>query len=542
MSRVIVIEHRAEVARLLVERLRENHVVEVRPIDKKPVDCVVYSPPFSHREDAPDLAAAEAIFRQCECTSVKQFVLVSSAAIYGATPQNPGLIRETRATFRDDRFKIARRWAKLEQLAEKHFSKGVVLTILRPATVLAHGSGDYFTRLFRSRLAITLPGHDPSLQLLSPGDLADSVKCAIEGKAVGVFNVAPRSVLPLHKALRLANVKRIPVPRTLQRLARAVMKPFRLVQPVEQLDYIRYSWSVSGEKIKSELGFEPTHSSKAALAEFTAATNSHHLPVDVEMEFDDFGMDTHYVSNLGRTVFKFLERYYWRIEIRGLEQIPREGAAVLVGMHRGFMPWDGIMLIHQLLKLIGRCPRFLMHPGLVKMPFCFSFLTKLGGVIACQDNADRMLKRGELLGVFPEGIKGAFALYHEAYRLQRFGRNDFVKMALRHQVPIVPFVTIGSAEMLPIVKRFEWEWWKRRTAWPWLPLPLSPLPLPTKWHTQFLSPIEIKDVYPPEAVADPSTVHAISIEVRSRMEEAIERILSRRKSIFYGSVFEQEAG
>jgi hypothetical protein len=72
-------------------------------------------------------------------------------------------------------------------------------------------------------------------------------------------------------------------------------------------------------------------------------------------------------------------------------------------------------------------------------------------------------------------------------------------------------------------------------------LPLTPLPLPSKWHTQFLSPVEIKDVYPPEAAADPATVRAISVEVRSRMEEAIERILSRRKSIFYGSVFEQEA-
>jgi len=540
MSRVVVIEHRTEVARLLVERLRENHVVELRSCDGKPVDCVVYSPPLSGLEGAPALANAEESFQRWSRAGIKQFVLISSAAIYGATPQNPGLVRETRAPLRDGRSKIAHRWARLEQLAEKHFSEGVALAILRPAAVLAHG-GDYFTRLFRSRIAITLPGHEPSLQLLSPGDLADSVKCVIERRAVGIFNVAPRSVMPLRKALRLANVKRIPVPRTMQRLARAVMNPFRSVHPLEQLDYIRYSWTVSGEKIKDQLGFEPAHSSAAALAEFSGATKSHRLPVDVETPFDDFGMDTHYVSALGRTVFKFLEHYYWRIEIKGLEQIPREGPAVLVGMHRGFMPWDGIMLIQQLFRLTGRCPRFLMHPGLVKMPFCFNFLNKLGGVIACQDNADRMLKRGELLGVFPEGLKGAFSLYRDAYRLQKFGRNDFVKMALRHQAPIIPFVTIGSAEILPIVKKFEWEWWKRRTEWPCLPLTLSPLPLPSKWHTQFLSPVEIKDVYPPEAAADPATVRAISVEVRSRMEEAIERILSRRKSIFYGSVFEQEA-
>jgi 1-acyl-sn-glycerol-3-phosphate acyltransferase len=541
MSRVVVIEHRAEVARLLIERLSQDHVVELRSLNEKPVDCVVYSPQLSRREDVPDLEDAAAIFHQYARAGLAQFLLISSAAIYGATPQNPGLIRETRPLLRDNRFKIARRWARLEQLAEKHFNEGVALTILRPTPVLSHGSEAYFTRLFRSRFAITLPGHEPSLQLLSPEDLAEAVKCAIERKTAGVFNVAPRSVIPLRKALHLANVKRIPVPRTLQRLARAVMSPFRLVHPVEQLDYIRYSWSVSGEKIKDKLGFEPANSSAAALTEFSAATNGRRLRLNVQTQFDDFGMDTSYVSALGRTVFKFLEHYYWRIEIKGLEQIPRDGPAVLVGMHRGFMPWDGIMLIHQLLKLIGRCPRFLMHPGLVKMPFCFNFLHKLGGVIACQDNADRMLKRGELLGVFPEGIKGAFSLYRDAYRLQRFGRNDFVKMALRHQVPIVPFVTIGSAEILPIVKKFEWEWWKRRTDWPCLPLTLSPLPLPSKWHTQFLSPVEIKDVYSSEAANNPAIVRAISAEVRNRMEVAIEKILSRRKSIFFGSVFEQEA-
>jgi len=116
-------------------------------------------------------------------------------------------------------------------------------------------------------------------------------------------------------------------------------------------------------------------------------------------------------------------------------------------------------------------------------------------------------------------------------------------MALRHRAPIVPFITIGSAEIFPIFKKIEWRWWKRQTEWPCLPLttfPFLPLPLPSKWHTQFLAPIHVENQYPPEAADDPAAVRAISQEVRSRMEEAIAKILSRRKSIFYGSVFEQE--
>jgi hypothetical protein len=167
-------------------------------------------------------------------------------------------------------------------------------------------------------------------------------------------------------------------------------------------------------------------------------------------------------------------------------------------------------------------------------------------MIACQENADYVLKHDEIVGIFPEGIRGAFRLYRDAYQLGKFGRDEFVKLALRHQAPIIPFVTVGSAEIFPILKRLDWGWWKRLTDWPFFPLtptwPLLPIPLPSKWHTQFLEPIHIENDYPPEAADDPAIVHAISHDVRCRMQEAIGRMLRQRKSIFYGSVFEGQEG
>src|SRR4029078_11552155 len=131
-------------------------------------------------------------------------------------------------------------------------------------------------------------------------------------------------------------------------------------------------------------------------------------------EFDDFGMDKNYSARLVRTLFNFLGRYYWRIEVDGLERVPREGRVVLVGVHRGLMPWDGVMALHLLASKLGRHPRFLIHPTLVKFPFLFNFMTKLGGIIACQENGDYVLERDEMLGIFPEGINGAFMLYKNA--------------------------------------------------------------------------------------------------------------------------------
>ena len=109
---------------------------------------------------------------------------------------------------------------------------------------------------------------------------------------------------------------------------------------------------------------------------------------------------------------------------------------------------------------------------------------------------------------------------------------------------IVPFVTVGSAEIFPIFGRLKWRFWTRYTEWPYFPItatfPLLPLPLPSKWHTQFLPPIHIEQQYPPEAAQDKNVVKAISMEVRRQMQQAVDEMLQRRRSIFFGSIFKPE--
>jgi 1-acyl-sn-glycerol-3-phosphate acyltransferase len=391
-----------------------------------------------------------------------------------------------------------------------------------------------------------LPGHDPTIQLLSPIDLASAVCSVVANRAGGVFNVASDGVITLRAALRLSEAKRLPISRTVQRVVRRPLTRLGLTHPIEQLDYIRYSWTISNRKIKRELKWKPCRSSVEALRDFRIAEaghlTSHQLP---SLAFDDYGMDKRYIELYGRRMFKFLHDYYWRVEVKDLHYVPREGRAVLVGVHRGFMPWDAVMALHLIVRNVGRYVRFLIHPGLIKFPFLFNFHRKLGGVIACQENADYVLKRDEIVGIFPEGIKGAFLLYRDAYKLTKFGRDEFVKIALRHRAPIVPFVTVGSAEIFPILKKVNWAWWKRNTEWPTFPITptwpfLGAVPLPSKWHTQFLEPLHIENRYPPEAADDPEVVSAISKEVRSRMEQAIGEMLRRRQSIFFGSIFEDE--
>ena len=383
-----------------------------------------------------------------------------------------------------------------------------------------------------------MPGHDPSIQLLDANDLAKAICCVLGEGAHGVFNVAPDGVIPIRAALRQSGVRCVPIPRTLLRAAHAMRDGISGGYE----DYVRYSWTVSNENIK-KLNFQPDRSSAEAAAEFCRSLgNKPHVKTPENGgEFDDFGMDKAYIAAYGRTLFRFLSDWYWRIEVAGTEHIPRQGRGVLTGVHRGFMPFDGVMALHIILRNTGRYTRFLIHPGLVKFPFLANFMTKLGGIVACQQNAAHVLERDGLLGVFPEGIHGAFVHYSQAYQLHDFHRDAFVKIALRHRAPIIPFVTVGSAEIFPILGKIKSRLWSKYSEWPASPItptfPLIPLPLPSKWHTRFLPPIHIENEYSPSAAANTALVRRISHEVKERMQKAIDEMLEQRLHIFFGSIF-----
>jgi 1-acyl-sn-glycerol-3-phosphate acyltransferase/nucleoside-diphosphate-sugar epimerase len=541
--------------------------------------AVVYRP-SARAGVGPDLAEAEDLFAAAPAAPSARWVLVASAAVYDPSHHQPGHLAESRP---GGRHPIARRWLALEELAEKRLGKERKLgkeglAILRPATVGGRGGGDPLGRLLLRRLAFPVVGYGAALQLLAPEDLAAAIATVLARGGEGVFNVAPRGVVTARGAVRLAGGRSLPLGEPLQRLLGLACG--------RELAYLRHPWTVSSDCLRA-LGWSPQYSSAEAILAAAgrqategaktpgtgagryeaegaqkvaaAAADPFHPAASAasgpqqaaprasaaaapRLAFDDYGMDERYIAAYGRTLFRFLHRVYWRIEVDGLEHVPRQGRAVMTGVHRGFMPWDGVMALHGVYQETGRIMRFLIHPCLVKFPFLANYMTKLGGLLACQENADWVLGRDELLGMFPEGIHGAFTPYRRAYTLGKFGRDEYVRMALRNRAPIVPYCTVGSAEIYPIWGRIDGAWVRRVFEWPYLPLcpnfPLPGLPLPSKWHTRFLEPLHVERRYGPEAAEDPAVVQEIGREVRGRLDEAIAGMLRRRKHVFWGAIFD----
>ncbi len=506
-------------------------------VSSRPRGVVYVAPSRSDRFGLPKVWEAARVAALCREAGIRHTILISSSEAIEPDCRHPGLVFESWRAEQGSEHPIARRWLELEEKFLEAAGSGAC--VLRPAPLLESGALDagsgFFTRLFRGRAAFTLPGYNPSLQLLAPEDLSRALERVVEAKGVGIFHVAPAGTIPLHSALRLAGVPRIPVPAVLQSPVRWALKAFGRAEPTHRLAYLRYPFTVDSERLRS-LGWRPLRTSAEALLDSLPDLPEKRRPAEGELRFDDLGMDEKYIARRSRGAFRFLHDVYWRIDIEGTENVPTAGRGVLVGVHRGHQPYDGVMLLQHLVRQLGRAPRFLIHPSLTKPPFLSDFMTRVGGILACRVNAERVLRNDELLGVFPEGIRGAFTRYRDAYRLRRFGRNEFVRLAIANRAPIIPFVTVGSAEIFPILGKIRWPWWQRLSLWPCFPITptLSLLPLPSKWHTVILEPIHVEKEFPPAAAEDPEVVQAVAQQVRRSMEQALGRLLARRRHLFWG--------
>ncbi len=256
-------------------------------------------------------------------------------------------------------------------------------------------------------------------------------------------------------------------------------------------------------------------------------------------EVDEFGLDRSFEARL-RPVLDFVYRRYFRIQTEGLNNVPAEGRAVIVGNHSGSIPIDGLML-RTALRLDhpqARDLRWLAEDFLFYLPFAGVAMNRAGAVRACQENAERLLSRDGLIAVFPEGVQGIRKLFRDRYRLQRFGRGGYIRLCLRTRAPLIPCSIIGGEESSPLLYRFDTLADLLRI--PYLPVtPTFPalgalglLPAPTKWRIKFGEPIPF-DNYGPEAADDDVLVGRLSERVRSTIQSMLENGLSKRRSVWF---------
>ena len=141
---------------------------------------------------------------------------------------------------------------------------------------------------------------------------------------------------------------------------------------------------------------------------------------------------------------------YFRYETHGFENIPQDSGVLLVANH-GFMPFDMALLIRRIYLKTGRRVRMLMHNRTWRLPVLREAFLNMGAVDASKENAVRLLKRGEIVAVFPGGEREALRPFTKKYQLLWDGRTGFAKTAIEAGVPIVPCMGVGIDDIFYIL-------------------------------------------------------------------------------------------
>jgi 1-acyl-sn-glycerol-3-phosphate acyltransferase len=248
------------------------------------------------------------------------------------------------------------------------------------------------------------------------------------------------------------------------------------------------------------------------------------------------GWDPHYIRTT-LPALRAMSKLYFRAEVEGVDNIPAKGPVLLVGNHSGgTLIADTFVFAHAFYDHFGPLRRFhqLAHDLVFKLPGARASLSRYGTVPASPENMARALERDAALLVYPGGDHETYRPSWESDRIDFAGRKGFAKLAMEHDVPIVPVVAIGGQETAlflgqgrDLARRLRLDSLLRLKVFPAqiappfgltvLDLP-GRMPLPSKIAIQVLPPIELNQ-------ADPDDAYDL---VTGRMQDALDDLAAER--------------
>jgi 1-acyl-sn-glycerol-3-phosphate acyltransferase len=242
--------------------------------------------------------------------------------------------------------------------------------------------------------------------------------------------------------------------------------------------------------------------------------------------YDLFGLEPGAVE-WGRRLGAPLYDHYFRVDSRGADRVPAAGPAIVVANHAGVLPVDGSVLWLDLVRRTDRLPRMIADRFVPRLPIVGTLFARSGVVSGTRTNVRRLLERGELVVIFPEGVSGVAKPWSERYLLQRWSVGH-AELAIRHRAPVIPVAIVGAEESWPVLARLRGI---RAFGAPYLPIPMVPLPLPVRYHLRYGAPIRFDEI-PAHRADDPELVAGCAGRVQVALERLIEASLAERHGVF----------
>jgi nucleoside-diphosphate-sugar epimerase len=206
-----------------------------------------------------NVRGAQTVLTAAAASRVGRVVLVTSAMVYGARPDNPVPLDEAAPLGADPDGSVVGDMLEIEQLARRSARThlGMAVTVARPAALVGEGVDTIVTRHFEAPRLLTVKGCAPRWQFCHTDDLVSALELAAAGAVTGEFAVGCDGWLEQEQVEEFSGLRRIELPAgltfgTAQRLHRAGITPV----PVTDLHFVVYPWVVDCRTLR-EAGWRP---------------------------------------------------------------------------------------------------------------------------------------------------------------------------------------------------------------------------------------------------------------------------------------------
>jgi 1-acyl-sn-glycerol-3-phosphate acyltransferase len=207
----------------------------------------------------------------------------------------------------------------------------------------------------------------------------------------------------------------------------------------------------------------------------------------------------------------------------------RDKPYMIVSNHTGQVPIDAIIITMAFAYEFEK-PRVIhtmIERFMAALPFIGDFTAQTGAILGDRDNCKWLLKQGESILVFPEGVRGINKGTKDFYKLQTFS-NGFYRIALQAGIDILPISVVGAEEMFPVV--FQAAKLAKKLGLPNLPLPLNLFPLPSPIDVYIGKPIPLAKGLSPDPTDKELRPHIYHIE--KQIKRSIHKGLDHRRDFF----------
>lgn len=209
--------------------------------------------------------------RVLECAAkfgVKKLVVLSSANVYGPSPENSNFLSEDAPLMAASRFASVRDLIEVDMLAHGFFWRHpqVETVVLRPVHIVGPTIKNAASNYLRLKRPWRLAGFDPMVQLIHMEDVASALAEALKQGRKGVYNLTGPGEVPLSAVFKELGANPISLPHPIARPLLSRLFSLRLASyPPEELDHIQFLCAVDGGRWRKETGWQPKYSLKETI-------------------------------------------------------------------------------------------------------------------------------------------------------------------------------------------------------------------------------------------------------------------------------------